>query len=94
MDAADACSVPSVVRDKGASIDLDTRGKNEASGWSYFTVTCLLTKLAAPSYVLAHIDSTRALDGQQTDTWDDVAARWTYHPDSGLRLTLVDERLT
>ena len=31
-----------------------------------------------------------------TDTtgheWDGIKARWSYHPDSGMRLTLVDAR--
>lgn len=39
------------------------------------------------------IDSTRALDGTQTDSWKDIDARWTYHPDNGLRLTLVDRKI-
>ena len=42
-------------------------------------------------YVTQHIESTRALDGMQTDEWDDMKARWTYHPDDGLSLTLIDQ---
>ena len=41
-----------------------------------------------PSYVVSHIDSTRALDGQQVDEWDGISARWTFHPESGLHLVL------
>ena len=35
------------------------------------------------------INSTRALDGMQTDSWHDITARWTYHPDDGLDITLA-----
>ena len=48
---------------------------------------------AAPSarprgwYVAA---AARALDGQQTDEWDGISARWTYHPEDGLHLVLRD----
>lgn len=51
----------------------------------------MLEQLDAPDYVTQHIESTRALDGMQTDEWDDMKARWTYHPDDGLSLTLIDQ---
>ena len=57
------------------------------------SVACILMHLQAPNHVIAHIDSTRALDGQQTAEWDDLAARWTYHPSAGLTLTIVDKRI-
>ena len=50
----------------------------------------VLTELEVPCYVTSHIDSTRALDGQQTDEWDGISARWTFHPESGLHLVLRD----
>jgi len=41
-----------------------------------------------------HINTTRALDGTQSDEWDGYKARWTYHPDAGVRITFIDSRLT
>ena len=35
-----------------------------------------------------HIESTRALDGTQEDSFGDYQARWTYHPDNGMNLTV------
>jgi hypothetical protein len=60
-------------------------------GGAYMTstmMTCVFNSLNVPSAVREHIGTTRALDGQQTDTWDDYTARWTYHPDDGLQMTI------
>ena len=90
--AAEACElVPLlVVADKGATLTLTTAGESGVSYTDIEDVACVLAKLEVPSYVVSHIDSTRALDGQQTDEWDGISARWTYHPESGLHLVLRD----
>ena len=92
--AAEACElVPLlVVADKGTTLTLTTAGKSgkSASYTDIEDVACVLTELEVPSYVVSHIDSTRALDGQQTDEWDGISARWTYHPEDGLHLVLRD----
>lgn len=51
---------------------------------------CVIERLEVPSFVLTHIGQTRALDGQQTDEWDDMSARGTYHPDTGLNIFRED----
>ena len=90
--AAEACElVPLlVVADKGKTLTLTTAGKSGASYTDIEDVACVLAQLEVPSYVVSHIDSTRALDGQQTDEWDGISARWTYHPEDGLHLVLRD----
>ena len=90
--AAEACElVPLlVVADKGATLTLTTAGESGVSYTDIEDVACVLAKLEVPSYVVSHIDSTRALDGQQTDEWDGISARWTFHPESGLHLVLRD----
>ena len=89
---AEACElVPLlVVADKGATLTLTTAGESGVSYTDIEDVACVLAKLEVPSYVVSHIDSTRALDGQQTDEWDGISARWTYHPEDGLHLVLRD----
>lgn len=52
------------------------------------TVGCVLDFLKVSAAVRAHIDSTRALDGRQTDSWGGFTAAWTYHPDDGLDITI------
>lgn len=75
------------------SITLDTKGPGEGNTKIHDRiedVSCLLTGLEAPDHVAQHINSTRALDGQQTDEWEHYEARWTYHPDDGLQITIID----
>ena len=90
--AADTCNLMTllIVGDEGKTLTLTTAGKSgkSASYTDIEDVACVLTELEVPSYVTSHIDSTRALDGQQTDEWDGISARWTFHPESGLHLVL------
>lgn len=72
------------------SITVDTKGTKDFNGEDMEDVRCFLRELGAPDYVDEHIGSTRALDGQQTDEWEGVEARWTYHPDDGLEITFID----
>ena len=92
--AADACNLMTllIVGDEGKTLTLTTAGKSgkSASYTDIEDVACVLTELEVPSYVTSHIDSTRALDGQQTDEWDGISARWTFHPESGLHMVLRD----
>jgi hypothetical protein len=88
-----ACGVGPRIQDKGGSLSLDTQGKLDTTGDDLTVVVCVLSKTGAPSFVTDHIDSTRALDGTQSDEWDGYRARWTYHPDAGLRITFIDTRI-
>lgn len=56
------------------------------------SVVCVLRRLDTPEAVVQHVDTTRALDGQQTDEWDGVKARWTYHPEAGLQMVIERRR--
>ncbi|WP_053205835.1 hypothetical protein [Jiangella muralis] len=54
-------------------------------------MACVLEELQAPTAVIEHMSSTRALDGTQSDDWEGYEAQWTYHPDDGLNI-IVTER--
>ena len=84
------CRAASPLSDGGKTLTFDTKGEEDTSGDSIDDMWCVLTKLKITTAVTSHMESTRALDGQQTDEWDGVKARWTYHPDSGVGLTLGD----
>ena len=86
--AATACHVTSNVTDNGETIIFDTEGTEEFSGDSYSDVACVLNELGTPGRVISAMDSTRALDGTLEDGWDIYRARWNYHPDSGMNLTV------
>lgn len=87
---AEACDLPSVVGDGGDSLTIRGGGE-QRSIYDASDIACVLREADAPSHVMTHITSTRALDGQQTASWDGISARWTYHPDPGLSLILVEE---
>lgn len=80
------------ISDGGTTVTMKTKGTVHAPAATFEGIMCVLKKLGAGTAVLDHIGTTRALDGQQTDEWDGVKARWTYHPDDGLQITVVDTR--
>lgn len=49
---------------------------------------CVLKELDAPQGTVSLVESTTALMGRQTDEWDGYEATWSYHPDSGLDMTI------
>lgn len=52
---------------------------------------CVLEELDAPSSVSAKMEQTRALDGTQTDDWDEYEISWTYHPDDGYSVIVTTD---
>ena len=86
--AARACDARTSLRDDGDTIVLDTEGEEEHGGDPYPKVACVLAELDMPDRVMEAIDNTRAMDGQLEDSWDELRARWSYHPDTGLNLTI------
>lgn len=95
VEAARACGLASsgVLGDEGASLTISTGGTETHSDEDLDDVSCLLGELDTPDHVVEHMNSTRALDGMQDDEWGELTARWTYHPDDGLNLTIVDRSL-
>lgn len=82
----DASKTGTQVTDSGKTMLIDTKGKEDVTGTDITTVVCVLKELKTPQAVIAHMDSTRALDGRQEDQWDGFTAAWTYHPDAGMNL--------
>lgn len=90
--AAKVCSVSGVIDDDGRTMSLRRiAAKEEPGRVSLLDYDCILGELAVPRAVRDHMGSTRALDGTQTDEWDRLKARWTYHPDDGINLTITQE---
>ena len=91
--AAEACELPKliVLADEGKTMMLHVAGEDgrEFGDVTIDEVACILSETDVPTSVVSHIDSTRALDGQQTAEWGKIAARWSYHPSSGLNLVLT-----
>lgn len=74
--------------DAGYTLLLDMKGETQAEGLSPDDVACVLGKTGVSGAVIAKMEATRALDGQQTDTWGSYTATWSYHPDNGLDIIL------
>ncbi|WP_199183017.1 hypothetical protein [Cryobacterium sp. M25] len=92
-DAAATCEVETnpwiTVGDEGRSISMQSEGEGEeAAGANFEDLACVLLELDTPDSVINRIDSTRALDGRQTGTWEDYSASWGYHPDNGLDIVI------
>ena len=43
-------------------------------------------ELNLPSSLIEDMKKTRALDGRQKETFDNVEVSWSYHPDKGLEI--------
>ena len=76
--------------DDGESMTLDMPGEGE-TGPTVERMVCVLMAANTPDAVIDRMDRTRAFDGMQDATWDDYAATWTYHPDSGLDVILTHD---
>lgn len=94
-EAYDSFLAATLVTD-GESISVDGAWAEEGAsptqaGLRGDLLICVLDETDAPQRVTEHIESTRALDGQQTDEWEEYSARWSFHPDDGMSLTVWSE---
>ena len=91
QSAKDECALSEAgvrVADGGHTMIFDGSGKEDFSGASVTVLACVLEKLGTPQAVIAHLDSTSALNGRQEDNWGSFTASWTYHPDNGVDLII------
>lgn len=92
-EAYETCESPDhiEIRDEGKTIIMSGEG-NESEGADIVDIACVLMALETPDRVINKIDSTRALDGTVSESWDGLKADWSYHPDSGLNMIVyLDE---
>ena len=78
------------VQDGGASIIVDGPSDSTNTNTFYPDLAALLAALDVPSFVVDQIDSTTSLQGLREASWDGIEAQWSYHPDNGIDMTLVD----
>ncbi len=75
--------------DDDTTLILDTMGADDSAGTDITTLGCALGELATPTRVITAMESTRALDGRQSESWDGFTAAWSYHPDSGMDVIIT-----
>jgi len=90
QQACDPAGLGTTVGDGDKTLVVDGVGKEDTTGATVETEACILKNLGVTTAVLQHIDSTRALDGRQTDSWDRFKAAWTYHPDAGFDIVIQE----
>ncbi|MCC9176669.1 hypothetical protein [Arthrobacter sp. zg-Y750] len=73
--------------DEGQSLTMDSEGK-ESYGADFADITCVLDAIDIPDSVSNRMNATRSLDGRLTAEWDEFAASWSYHPDSGMNVVI------
>jgi hypothetical protein len=80
--------------DNGRAIQVEGKGEDDDHSERFgaiFTATCLLDELNAPESLTARMETTRALDGTQTASYDGYSYSWSYHPASGMNLLIEQE---
>lgn len=87
-DAVEELGSGAELLDDGQGLYLNGLG-NESLGMPIESIIAYLDYLEAPDSVLMKMGNTRALDGTQTASWDNIVATWTYHPDEGLDIILT-----
>lgn len=92
-EALESCDISDMsnyieVADNGATLLMTTEG-TESLGAPIEEVSCVLFALDVPSSIINRFDTTRALDGTQSGTWDEYEATWNYHPNSGSNITIT-----
>lgn len=91
--AAQECGLALYVEDEGRSIYLDMKGEELFSGsLSYSDLECMFDNLEMPRHIVNRMGSTRALDGTQQATFDNIEVGWRYHPDHGLDVQIVETK--
>jgi len=90
-EAANGCATSKLMSNDAVSITFDTKGEEDADGDSLFSAFCVLKALVSPDYIFDSVMSTRALDGRTEESWGTFRASWSYHPDSGMDMTILFE---
>lgn len=78
------------VASDGSYLFVDTNPSNFDSYSDYEAYIAILNineALGLPESVLNQMNKTRALDGAQSYSTDDIVVTWTYHPDNGLEVS-------
>ena len=59
------------------NIDFDYEGESQET-LSQKAFNCVINELDMPNSVISKINSTRTIDGMQSDSWDGIKVTWTY----------------
>lgn len=78
------------VEDDGRTLILQTLPEDDDPlGLSTLALDCVQTELDMPTWLTTSMGQTRSLDGRQSEQWDAFSAQWSYHPDNGVNLIIM-----
>ncbi|OJU39923.1 MAG: hypothetical protein BGN97_13950 [Microbacterium sp. 69-10] len=79
------------VEDDGKTLIVNTKPKDDDPlGVTSLALECVYEQLDVPTRITERIGATRSLDGRQEGDWKGFTASWSYHPDSGANLIIVE----
>lgn len=73
----------------GSYITIDTNPKNiddYVNKEAYSSLSLVNSALNLPNSLFEKMCSTRAIDGRQKESYENIAVSWTYHPDQGIEV--------
>lgn len=80
------------VEDDGKTLIVNTKPKDDDPlGVTSLALECVYEQLDVPTRITERIGATRSLDGRQEGDWKGFTASWSYHPDSGANLIVVED---
>ncbi|MBQ8182610.1 MAG: Ig-like domain-containing protein [Clostridia bacterium] len=74
----------------GSYLTIDTNPDNiddYTNYTAYYTIISVNEALGLPESLMEKMGKTRALDGTQSQEFEDIRVTWSYHPDNGLNVT-------
>ncbi|MBB4139235.1 hypothetical protein [Microbacterium invictum] len=80
------------VEDGGQTLIVATKPQDDdVLGVSSLALTCVQESLEMPKWLIESMGQTRSLDGRLSGEWDSFSAQWSYHPDNGVNLIIVQK---
>ena len=74
----------------GSYLTIDTNPHDEDDYTDYaafLSIYVINEKLGLPDSLAEKMGKTSAMDGRQSQSFDDVEVSWKYHPDNGMEVT-------
>ncbi len=71
----------------GSYLSIDTNPDDEddyVNFSAYYALSSVNEALGLPDSLFEKMNTTRSIDGRQTETYDNITVSWIYHPDNGL----------
>lgn len=81
-----------LIEDDGTTLIINTAPKDDDPlGVTSLALDCVYEQLEVPAHIRERIGATRSLDGRQDGAWREFSASWSYHPDTGANVIIVQD---